>query len=526
MALDCLLINLTRFGDLIQSQSLIHDLTSQGLKVGLLGQDNFASTFALLDGLSNVWALPGARLLAQLDTNWQQALATLSQTLAPIKAEQPRIVLNLTASLPSRLLSLCLKAPTMLGFGMDKDGFGVNHSLWASFLAASSLCRHNAVFNIADMFRHMADPLGFAKKTPSIAIKEPEPQAFEQAHALLADATPYAPNGFIAFQLGASSATRQWPLSSFARVGDILWQKARICPVLTGSAQEKAFESEYQRFSHSPFVSALGKTSLPVLAALLRTVSLLLSNDTGTLHLASALNTKSASLFLATAQPFDTGPLREDCLCFEPHLPCHPCDFHTPCANDHACKSLIAPEDVAAILLAWIHGQSLAESVACAPTIQARVYATKRDPEGFASLRPLNAFARTPRYDWIRLQRAFWSHILDGQSSLPWIPIACASTLAKDFRQTLGQANTILEALCAQAPLLRHPQARTLFLRNADRLETLLSTHPLFVAFGYFWREIRMDMGGDIDNFVHFLHTFRLTLQRLTDHIEVGTNTA
>ena len=48
-----------------------------------------------------------------------------------------------------------------------------------------------------------------------------------------------------------------------------------------------------------------------VLAAVLRQSRLIVTNDTGTMHLAAGLGVPVLALFLATAQPWDTGPYRE-----------------------------------------------------------------------------------------------------------------------------------------------------------------------------------------------------------------------
>ena len=57
-------INLTRLGDLLQTQPVIQGLVDQGDQVALVCLENFAGAAALLRGLEHVAALPGAALLA------------------------------------------------------------------------------------------------------------------------------------------------------------------------------------------------------------------------------------------------------------------------------------------------------------------------------------------------------------------------------------------------------------------------------------------------------------------------------
>ena len=72
--MNVLIINLTRFGDLIQTQPVISGFKSLGHRVGLVCLDNFASAALLLDGVDHLFPFPGAGLLAGLDADWRLAV--------------------------------------------------------------------------------------------------------------------------------------------------------------------------------------------------------------------------------------------------------------------------------------------------------------------------------------------------------------------------------------------------------------------------------------------------------------------
>ena len=67
MSVDILFLNLTRFGDLLQSQALLEDCRRAGLRTGLVCLDNFAAALPLLRSLAEAWPLPGAEFLRRLD---------------------------------------------------------------------------------------------------------------------------------------------------------------------------------------------------------------------------------------------------------------------------------------------------------------------------------------------------------------------------------------------------------------------------------------------------------------------------
>ena len=104
MSADVLLLNLTRFGDLLQSQPLIQDLHDSGHRVGLVCLDNFAAALPLLRHVDAAWPLPGAKLMAALDRHWQTAAAALLDLARRIREEaRPSRVVNLTPSLPGQI---------------------------------------------------------------------------------------------------------------------------------------------------------------------------------------------------------------------------------------------------------------------------------------------------------------------------------------------------------------------------------------------------------------------------------------
>jgi hypothetical protein len=116
-------------------------------------------------------------------------------------------------------------------------------------------------------------------------------------------------------------------VAAFVRAGRVLWSEDGRMPVLLGTASEGHLAREFLEEADYPCVDLTGQTDLQTLAAVLTRMDLLLTNDTGTMHLAAGLGVPVAAVFLATAQPFDTGPYLEGSLSLEPDLPCHPCSF-------------------------------------------------------------------------------------------------------------------------------------------------------------------------------------------------------
>jgi ADP-heptose:LPS heptosyltransferase len=116
----------------------------------------------------------------------------------------------------------------------------------------------------------------------------------------------------VGFQMGASEPLRCWPVGRFAGLAKMLLARSpdyRIA--LIGTPKEQVIEREFMAGltaeEQSRVVSYIGKTTLPQLLAVMKNMDVLVTGDTGPLHLAIALKTKTVSLFV-TANPEQTGP--------------------------------------------------------------------------------------------------------------------------------------------------------------------------------------------------------------------------
>ncbi|VXD05358.1 glycosyltransferase family 9 protein [Serratia oryzae] len=119
----------------------------------------------------------------------------------------------------------------------------------------------------------------------------------------------------IGFQLGASTESRCWPVSHFAKLADMLaagYTNMRF--VLIGGPMDEGKAQQFLRLinenTRAYVDSQIGKTGLQALITLIDGFDLLVTGDTGPLHLAVAVKTKTISLFV-TADPRSTGPIQD-----------------------------------------------------------------------------------------------------------------------------------------------------------------------------------------------------------------------
>lgn len=102
---------------------------------------------------------------------------------------------------------------------------------------------------------------------------------------------------WVVVQPGATDPRRRWPAARFARVADALAAAgARIA--VNGSADERALVDEVRRAMRHPALDLAARgLSVSGLAGVLARAALVVSNDTGPLHLAQALGTPTVGIY-------------------------------------------------------------------------------------------------------------------------------------------------------------------------------------------------------------------------------------
>ena len=528
-----LVINLTRFGDLLETQPLLSGLAANGWQTGLVCLDNFVAATPMMRGLNDVWPLPGSRILGKLAAAWPEALREILNFASAIRLEGGYThILNLTLSNPARLLTRMLASDgaQTLGFDMDAEGFGRYSGSWAGLFAATTILRAGSPFNVADLFRMMALPLLEGKKPQADAglLQQPPANAGNWAREWLARYPGATPGKLVAFQLGASNPVRQWPVENFVALGRALAEKG-YCPVLLGSAAEKNLAEEFSRAADFTHVDATGQTDIPQLAALLKNCELLVTNDTGTMHLASGLGVPILAFFLATAQPWDTGPYSVGNCCLEPAIDCHPCSFNDYCSQGNKCLGKIAPEYAISLALAFLENGDWSGGVTEAMRENVRVWQTTRDECGFASLISLSGHERENRGAWLAWQRWFWRQTLDDMAGYPSACSVAVPRVQMDNKYrdkiapTLLSAAKAMESLRGVAPLVgKNPRAGKILLDGCEKIQTIFDLCEPLRVFAFYWKQMR-NANIDIAAFGHDLAIMAANMKNFAARLEAGT---
>lgn len=142
--------------------------------------------------------------------------------------------------------------------------------------------------------------------------------------------------------------SKRWPLEYFAAVakakaalGWNIW--------IFGGTKDREIAAEIQKYCADVCVDLTGKTSLGEAVDLLSLVDRIVTNDTGLMHVAAALDKPLVAIF-GSSSPHFTPPLTNNATILTSNLDCSPC-FRRDCPLGHLkCLREITPEQVLALL--------------------------------------------------------------------------------------------------------------------------------------------------------------------------------
>lgn len=193
-----------------------------------------------------------------------------------------------------------------------------------------------------DCFRRLLSPLGCGGAgggyAPFLEIAGPDTETAARLLASLGE------RPFVVVFPGASIAERCWGADRFGELADRL-RKGRIAAVVVGSAVDREDAEVIER---SDALNLAGKTSLAETAAVIARSSLLVSGDSGILHIAVGLGIPTVSLF-GPGRAKKWAPCGDNHIVINKELPCSPCTTfgYTPkCPINARCMAEITVDEV------------------------------------------------------------------------------------------------------------------------------------------------------------------------------------
>ena len=149
----------------------------------------------------------------------------------------------------------------------------------------------------------------------------------------------------ITLNTGGTWPTKRWPKFKFAKLADEIINNEKMVMFIGGPSDKKRVEDILSIMENDRVINANGETNLKELAALVKKSDLVISNDSGPVHVAAAVGTKTITIF----GPSDENKYRPYGKIHEivkTEIDCRPCGEHECPLGHHNCMEKIEVQDV------------------------------------------------------------------------------------------------------------------------------------------------------------------------------------
>ena len=355
------MIQLARLGDFLQTTLLLHALKQKNPDSALTvlvapAQAPLARGCGAVDEVVELAAGELMRILSQGDLPAEERRAEWQRLTRPLEGLDPQKIYNLNLGPLGASLAARWPRAERRAWRLKPDGKGLMGEPWAGFVMNLVADRRLTRLHLVDILASYAGPQG--PVLPRLDY-QPNNEHLRAARKLLPRGRALA-----VLQLGANSPLRRWPVEFFADLAQGLIQN-EIWPVLTGAPNEAPLGRRL-KIILGPLsrrvIDLMGKTDLPTLAGVLANARLVVSGDTGTLHLATAVGAPVLALFMGPAVAHETGPYGAGHLVLQARDECGPCqEQHPACKGKAPCRRLISPQNVLRAGLGILAGDDTAK---------------------------------------------------------------------------------------------------------------------------------------------------------------------
>lgn len=185
------------------------------------------------------------------------------------------------------------------------------------------------------------------------------PEEEARAESVLAASGIDAQADCVALAPGASYGTsKQWPVKSFAQVGEEVLSRG-LQVVVLGAPGEEALSAQVAAGMTGPAAVLAGQLDPGSLKAVIRRMRVLVCNDAGARHVAAAFGVPSVVMMGPTSLAKTDWNLQRTRV-VETDVECRPC-YARDCPIDHRCMTRLTPARVVGAVEAWLSGEVLDE---------------------------------------------------------------------------------------------------------------------------------------------------------------------
>lgn len=205
------------------------------------------------------------------------------------------LVIDLQGLLRTGLITAATAAPTRIGFANAREGSRLFYTHRVEVPDAEQIHSVDRYWRVVEALGggHLKKQFILPVDAKELAAVDGELSAF--------------PKPWVAVAVGARWLTKRWPVGAFADVCNRLFRETGGTAVLVGASDDTGLSADLSSRLIGPRVDYTGKTGIAKMVAVLKRADVMLSNDTGPLHVAAALGVPCVAPYLCT-KPTLHGP--------------------------------------------------------------------------------------------------------------------------------------------------------------------------------------------------------------------------
>lgn len=311
-------------GDAVLSVPALKSLRQRfpDAEITLLVRPWVAGLFRSIDFVDRVWARPSPGMLRWVSTSRQ------------IRAGGFDLGILLTNSFESALTMFAAGVKERAGYATDHRG-----ALLTEAIALPEPGLHQTAY-----YLRLLDSFLGPGPEPDIAF-DASPAERAAARRLLAAEGISGTDRLLVLSPGAAfGSAKRWTEAGFARLADRLTAALGFRTVIVGAASEEAIAKRIGALMETPATNLAGRTDLETLVGVLAEAGLVVTNDSGPMHIAAALGRPTLGIFGATDARI-TGPVGTRARVISHQVDCSPCLLRA-CPIDHRCMEWLTVDRV------------------------------------------------------------------------------------------------------------------------------------------------------------------------------------
>jgi len=271
-----------------------------------------------------------------IDHMWSGPEGGLREWLKTVRALRRRrfdLAVLFPNSFESALLAFLGRARKRVGYARD------GRSLLLTDRIKRGPKKHQVLY-----YLELARALSFSLDIPKMWLR-PTNQGEKLANELLASVGVAPDNRYMVLNPGAAfGSAKRWGADRFAECADTLGAELDLEVVIIGSDRERPIAEDIRSRMKRWAGILNGKTTLDMLMGVIQQAKLVITNDSGPMHIAAALGTPTVAIFGATDDSV-TGPWSKRARVVREAVDCSPCMLRE-CPIDHRCMTRVTADAV------------------------------------------------------------------------------------------------------------------------------------------------------------------------------------